>query len=129
MARKHSLTLRESELSEHGFSLRNHVRKDKSSGRVICSDRAKACHDRRLHNEKCLLRYCHTTNKFRQKCKDGRPINQNLACKFGNSLADDLCGVLQFCLSMSGNYGGSEHSLPLWYGRIAYSRNKNILAI
>ena len=54
MARKHSFTLRESELSEHGFSLRNHVRKDKSSGRVICSDRAKACHDRRLHINKCL---------------------------------------------------------------------------
>ena len=54
VARRHSFTLRENELSEHGFSLRNHVRKDKSSGRVICSDRAKACHDRRLHIEKFL---------------------------------------------------------------------------
>ena len=55
MARKHSFTLRVRELSEHGFSLRNRVRKDKSSGRVICSDRAKACHDRRLHIEKHLI--------------------------------------------------------------------------
>ena len=55
MARKHVLTLRESELSEHGFSLRNRVRKDSPSGRVICSDRAKVRHDRQLHIEKKMI--------------------------------------------------------------------------
>ena len=47
-----ALRLRVRELSEHGVSLRNIVRKDKPLGRVICSDRAKVRHDRRLHTEK-----------------------------------------------------------------------------
>ena len=59
------MTLRESELSEHGFSLRNRVRKDESSGRVICSDRAKACHDRRLHIVKTAKRFVGTISAVR----------------------------------------------------------------
>ena len=50
-------------MSEHGFSLQNRVRKYNQSSRVICSDRAKVRHDRRLHIEKKLKGMAYTIHR------------------------------------------------------------------